>query len=199
MIEQTIIRDATSNLLGALESRHQITPDLSVLSSVFPRSVITKINDYILNTPNKPWQLETTEHGVEMDVPRHKISWHSDTVVEELHCAVENITPQVQAILEKPVKFHGIVLWQDHKNYLCDWHSDNPILMATMQIYLAGSTENPGTMFKLNDREHHTCPFVPNTGYLLNQTQNRLLHRSVEKVPANISRYSLFGMWVTKE
>lgn len=196
MIDQKIIQTATTDLQGALDSRIQISDDFSVLENVFSRSVITKVHDYILNEPQKPWQLETTEHGVEMQVPRHKIAWHGETVIEELHCAVENTTPKISEILGKEVKFHGIVLWQDHENYKIDWHSDNSILMATMQIYLAGSTENPGTVFEIEDDNHHTCQFVPNTGYFLNQTKTRLSHKSVGKVPANVNRYSLFGMWV---
>jgi hypothetical protein len=196
MIDQNIITNASISLQNALTDRFQHTNDFCTIKNVFSQEVLHKVNDYILNDSDKPWALETTEHGVEMKVPRSKINWHGETVVEELHCAMESITPEVQVILKKDIKFLGIVLWQDYENYKIDWHSDNPILLATMQIYLAGSTENPGTEFKISEGNFHTCDFIPNTGYFLNQTQNRLEHHTTGKVPANVSRYSLFGMWV---
>jgi hypothetical protein len=196
MIDQNIITNASISLQNALTDRFQHTNDFCTIKNVFSQEVLHKVNDYILNDSDKPWALETTEHGVEMKVPRSKINWHGETVVEELHCAMESITPEVQVILKKDIKFLGIVLWQDYENYKIDWHSDNPILLATMQIYLAGSTENPGTEFKISKGNFHTCDFIPNTGYFLNQTQNRLEHHTTGKVPANVSRYSLFGMWV---
>ena len=196
MIDQNIITNASISLQNALTDRFQHTNDFCTIKNVFSQEVLHKVNDYILNDSDKPWALETTEHGVEMKVPRSKITWHGETVVEELHCAMESITPEVQEILEKDIKFLGNALWQDYENYKIDWHSDNPILLATMQIYLAGSTENPGTEFKISKGNFHTCDFIPNTGYFLNQTQNRLEHHTTGKVPANVSRYSLFGMWV---
>ena len=195
MIDQDIIEKASDSLQKSLENRQELTKDFSTLENVFSLDVINKIHDYILNDSDKPWALETTSNGVEMKIPRRKINWHGETVIEELHCAMENITPEVQVILEKDIKFIGIVLWQDYENYKINWHSDNPILLATMQIYLAGSKKNPGTEFKLGGDNFHTCAFIPNTGYFLNQTQNRLEHHTTGKVPANVSRYSLFGMW----
>lgn len=195
MIDQDIIKKASDSLHTSVKNRRQHTNDFSTLANIFPDDVMHRINDYILNNSNKPWQLETTEHGVERNVPRSKIQWHGETVIEELHCAMESITNDVQKILKTDIKFLGIVLWQDYENYKIDWHSDNPILLATMQIYLAGSRNNPGTEFKLSEDNFHTCDFIPNTGYFLNQTHNRLEHHTTDKVPANVSRYSLFGMW----
>ena len=195
MIDQGIIKKASDSLQKSLKNRQELTNDFSTLENVFSLDVINKIHDYILNDSDKPWALEATSNGMEMQVPRRKISWHGETVIEELHCAMESVTPEVQVILKKDIKFLGIVLWQDYENYKIDWHSDNPVLLATMQIYLAGSKKNPGTEFKLGEDNFHTCDFIPNTGYFLNQTQNRLEHHTTGEVPANVSRYSLFGMW----
>lgn len=196
MIDQDIIKKASDSLHLSLENRHELTNDFSTIDNVFPLEVLHKAYDYILNQSDKPWELETTSAGVKMDVPRRKIQWHGETVIEELHCAMESITPDVCAILKTDIKFLGIVLWQDYENYKIDWHSDNPILLATMQIYLAGSKTNPGTEFKISDNNFYTCNFVPNTGYFLNQTHNRLEHHTTGSVPSDVSRYSLFGMWV---
>jgi len=195
MIDQDIIKKASDSLHLSLENRHELTKDFSTINNVFSLDVINKIHEYILNESDKPWALETTEHGVEMKVPRSKINWHGETVIEELHCAMDSLTTKVQVILKRDIKFLGNNLWQDYENYKIDWHSDNPILLASMQIYLAGSRKNPGTEFKLGEDNFHTCDFIPNTGYFLNQTQSRLEHRTTGSVPANVSRYSLFGMW----
>ena len=195
MIDQDIIQTASNNLKQAFENRTEHTKDFSTVQNIFSQNVLNKVHDYILNDSDKVWALETTSSGEEMHIPRNKIIWHSDTIIEELHMAMESITPQVQEVLDNPVNFVGIILWQDYENYKIDWHTDNPILMATMQIYLAGSKKNPGTEFELNEGEYHNCEFVPNTGYFLNQTERRLRHHTTGSVPPNVSRYSLFGMW----
>lgn len=195
MIDQQIIQTASDNLQKAFENRIKHNTHFSTVHNVFSTEVLNKVYDYILNNSDKIWELETTSNGEEMNIPRNKITWHMDTVIEELHVAMESITPQVQSVLNRPVKFVGIILWQDQENYKIDWHSDNPILMATMQIYVAGSKKNPGTEFELEEGKYHNCEFIPNTGYFLNQTESRLKHHTTGSVPPNVSRYSLFGMW----
>jgi hypothetical protein len=63
-----------------------------------------------------------------------------------------------------------------------------------MQIYLNGALSNPGTQFK-TDLGIITAPFVPNTGYLIDQRDFRPLHRLAHAVPKNQIRYSLFAIW----
>ena len=195
MIDQEIIQTASNNLQQAFKNRIVHNTHFSTIHNVFSPEVLNKVYDYILNDSDKIWELETTSNGKEMNIPRNKIAWHMDTVIEELHMAMESITPQVQSVLNRPVNFVGITLWQDHEHYHIDWHSDNPVLMATMQIYLAGSKKNPGTEFRLEEGKYHNCEFIPNTGYFLNQTECRLKHHTTGSVPPNVSRYSLFGMW----
>lgn len=192
MIDQNIIQTANTNLDQALQNRIQHTEDFSTIHNVFSADVLNKVYDYILNDSDKVWEAETTR---DPSVTRSKISWHAETVIEELHMAMESITPKVQTILDSPVHFTGLTLWEDEENYKIDWHTDNPILMATMQIYIAGSKNNPGTEFKLDEEKYHTCDFIPNTGYFLNQTKRRLEHHTTGSVPPHVDRYSLFGMW----
>ena len=103
--------------------------------------------------------------------------------------------PALATMTCKDLQFHGIVLWEDSEGYEIDWHTDNPLLMATIQIYVAGSTDNPGTEFKLLDGSTHTCDFKINTGSLIDQTKHRLSHHSTGRVPDLARRYSLFAMW----
>jgi hypothetical protein len=93
-----------------------------------------------------------------------------------------------------PIKFDGITLWRDQGGYNLDWHTDNPVIHLTMQIYLSGSLDNPGTEFKI-DSGSIIAPFVPNTGYFIDQRIIRPMHRLEHVVPENQTRYSLFALW----
>ena len=63
-----------------------------------------------------------------------------------------------------------------------------------MQIYLSGLSDTPGTEFKI-DSGSITAPFVPNTGYFIDQRIVRPMHRIAHAVQENQIRYSLFALW----
>lgn len=196
MIDQKLINDNSVYLSNALKNSVTISPQIKFLTNVFDQPVLVKLQEYFANQYHSNlWQFETTEYGEIMsNVPRYKISWDPESVVEEIHEVCNSVTPVVEEMCQGKTAFHGIALWRDHSGYNIGWHTDNPILKITMQIYLDGLESCPGTEFK-TDSGTIVAPFVKNTGYFLNQGELRPMHRLAHTVPHNQTRYSLFAMW----
>jgi hypothetical protein len=75
--------------------------------------------------------------------------------------------------------------WKDYPGFHCGSHTDNALLEASMQVYLADSTDPAmGTTF----HPEHTIAYRKNTGYLMiNQGQ---LHGG--DIPTQEMRYSTY-------
>jgi hypothetical protein len=197
MIDQDLINRNSDTLSAALKNSQPITPQLQFLQNAFDQSMLSKLQDYFdTNYHSDLWISETTPYGRPMTkTPRYKISWQAESVVEEIHEVCQSITPILQASNPTtPIVFDGITLWRDHGGYNLDWHTDNPAIHLTMQIYLSGSLSNPGTEFK-TDSGSIVKPFVPNTGYFVDQRNTRPTHRLAHAVPDEQIRYSLFALW----
>lgn len=195
MIDQMLIENNIQSLRDSFNTRKKVCDQLHIVQNVFTSEALSKLYCYILNEPDKPWQMETTSDYKVLDVPRKKISWHAESIIEEFHEIFSSLTDSITFAVKQDVKFHGIVLWKDQEGYEISWHTDNPILAATMQIYIAGTIYNPGTEFELKDGSYYTCDFKVNTGYFIDQTQHRLKHHTTGQVPNSTDRYSLFAMW----
>ena len=159
--------------------------------------MLVKLQEYFdTHYHNEMWIPETTQYGLPMhNTPRYKITWDPESVIEEIYEVCHLMTPILQELdPTAPIKFDGIAIWRDHSGYDLDWHTDNPAIHLTMQIYLIGSLDNPGTEFKI-DSGSIIAPFIPNTGYFIDQRSFRPPHRVAHKVPENQIRYSLFALW----
>ena len=197
MIDQDLINHNTDTLSTAFKKSQQVTPQLRFMQNAFDQPMLSKLKEYVdAHYHSDLWNYETTEHGQPMDdIPRHKLPWDPESVVEELHEVCHLLTPVLQELdPTKPIVFDGITLWRDQGGYDLDWHTDNPAIHLTMQIYLFGSQDIPGTEFKI-DSGSITAPFVPNTGYFVDQRIVRPTHRLAYMVPENQIRYSLFALW----
>lgn len=197
MIDQELINYNTDTLSTAFKNSRQITPQLKFIQDAFDQSMLEKLQEYVdTHYHSNLWVSETTAYGQPMDNrPRHKLAWDPESVVEEIHEVCQLITPMLQELDPTiPIVFDGITLWRDQGGYDLGWHTDNPAIHLTMQIYLNGSLTNPGTEFK-TDEGSITAPFVPNTGYFLDQRSVRPMHRLSHAVPKNQIRYSLFALW----
>jgi hypothetical protein len=198
MIDQQLIETNTQSLSKSLKNSKVADNYLRLVSDPFDKNLIAKFNRYIEQNYNSElWQADTDEHGVpRYAVPRFKISWDADTIIEELHEICQQQKPVLEEIYYKQFgDFVGIMIWRDHPGFEIGWHTDNPIIGASLQIYMGGSDNNPGTEFKVND-SNLVLPFVPNTGYLVDQSDNsRPRHRSAGTVAEGAIRYSLFAMW----
>lgn len=198
MIDQNLIDQNIVRLNSAVKNNTSINDQLKLVNNAFDQAMLSKLQDYFdANYNSKLWEPETTAYGRPMtDVPRFKLAWESESVIEELHEVCNGITPLVSELypgVER--KFDGIVIWRDHPGYDLSWHTDNPVIEVSLQVYLSGSDCNPGTEFKTGDSSL-PLPFIVNTGYIVNHDGvTRPMHRVAHPVPENEIRYSLFALW----
>lgn len=194
MIDDLLIKNTTKHLETLVLDSVPYDNHFKVLSDCLPRDVISKLHSYIFKSTNLDWQVSE----INSEVPRKKITWDSDTIIEELHCAFENITPTINKVFPKKMQhnFIGLSLWEDSEDYVMGWHVDNPILSANLQIYLFDKCpEYCGIKFSI-DGNNVSIPYKHNTGYLLDQSlENRYCHRISNPVPPNCKRYSLYVSW----
>lgn len=197
MIDQNLINQNIVALTTAVNNNEIINSQLRLIKNAFHQALILKLQEYFdQNYDNDLWVPETTEYGVPMDnIPRFKLTWEAESVIEELHEICQALTPLVIELYpDTQKKFNGIVIWRDHPGYDLAWHTDNPLIDVGLQIYLSGSPHNPGTEFKTGDTSL-VLPFIPNTGYIVKHTGNRPVHRVAYPVPVGEVRYSLFAIW----
>lgn len=198
MIDQDLIDRNSRSLDLALANAKKINDVLHLINDAFESELFTKFNHYIENNKDSDlWIPETDTYGKPMaTVPRYKLSWQAESVIEELHEICQSQTMNIQKMFAKKIgDFRGIVIWRDHEGYSLDWHTDNPVIGTSLQVYMSGSADNPGTEFANKDS---TClvPFAVNSGYVVDQSSNnRPRHRVSGVVPPGSIRYSLFAMW----
>lgn len=198
MLDYDLIAANTQTLNQSLRESQPINHSLRLVSGALQLELLSKLGDYFQdNFHSDLWVPETTTYGVPMlKTPRYKLTWHAESVIEELHEICQAQTDCLETLYQKPLgPFKGIVIWRDHTGYELDWHQDNPVIGMSIQIYLQGSEHNPGTEFQI-ESGNHTVPFVPNTGYIVDQsTASRPWHRVSGQVPKDQVRYSLFVIW----
>ena len=198
MIDQQLIDQNTATLIVSVTTAKRINSQLNLITSVFTPSLLTKLETYFVERESSElWVPETTMYNVPMsDRPRHKLTWEAESVIEELHEVCNNLTDTVHRIYPTCTKpFCGIVIWRDREGYDIKWHTDNPVVDVTLQVYLSGSEKNPGTEFEVGDGTV-TAPFIPNTGYIVQHAgEKRPRHQIAYPVPAGETRYSLFAIW----
>ena len=197
MIDQQLIEQTANSIIQSLNNKKSVNNSLYILENVLPESACEKLWDYIQITDK--WQ--SIEDGFYQQ-NRKKIVWDSDTIIEELHHAFEQVTAKINDTFksEQIQNYIGIALWEDSENYSIDWHTDNPILSSAIQIYLFDTCpEECGTTFKIKDKDV-ALPFVHNTAYLADHIiENKLLHKTTKSTPLGIKRYSLYVSWSFEE
>lgn len=193
MIDNLLIENNSKSISNSFVDSKQISKYLYELNNVLTVDTLDKLKEYISGECEWEWQESYESKYKERNKScRSKITWDQDTVIEEIHTAIDNSTPEIEKMFDLNLKFMGVTLWKDEIGHKLPWHTDNPIIAVTMQIYLFGE-DCPGTVFKVNDAEH-TCLFLKNNGYLVNQsTKERPFHRIEFDVKS--VRYSLFAMW----
>jgi hypothetical protein len=191
MIDQTLI---TQGSLVATQSISSAKPTsingLWRIENFFDIAVMSKLIEYFNNVDHSHWQ----EFNDEKYHQRKKITWQSDTVVEELHEICDSITEKIREISPTAQHYWGINLWKDSENYFMDWHTDNTDIDMSLQIYLSGPENCPGTIFR-NSENVVEFEFVPNNGYLTDQGINQIEHKFSGAVGPGYPRYSLHAVW----
>jgi hypothetical protein len=195
MIDQELIEQNIKHALHAF-ANIEPTPSCSLwkIKNIFTDSLIDKIKNYVI--ANNDSNLWASVQGQEQ-LNRKKITWHQDTVIEEVHLILEGLTSDVNAMFPGCHKnFLGISLWKDWDGYKMDWHVDNPIIDVSIQLYLFDTApREAGTVFKIGTTDF-LIPYVSNSGYLYVQNENSsLLHKPAIEITANAVRYSLYSIW----
>lgn len=192
MIDQQLILQGQQQIVNAFNTRSTTPSDrLWIINNVLSDDILKKLKEYINSVDKSKWE---TVAGQE-SLPRGKISWDSDTVIEELHEIYSALTDTINQAYPAPYKhFWGISLWKDTAGYSIDWHTDNPDIDLAIQIYLYGDG-TLGTTFLINSQEFNV-PGDHNSGYVAyHSDQPKPLHRSQRTVPVGQVRYSLYAVW----
>lgn len=191
-IDLKLIDDATVNASKSLQHRIQTkSQSLFKLDNFLTESLMDKLYKFFSSDCNWIPQLDSKNQIVDS---RKKINWLADSVVEETHIVFENLTPIIQKIFNRTLKFDGISIWQDTTNFFVSRHSDNPKIELAIQIYLSEYTLNLGTVFEC-DNEIVKIDYKINNGYLMDN-KAKLTHYMPIPVPADHVRYSVYAIWV---
>lgn len=190
-----IVKSNTDILQQSIINGSSITDHLKTIENVFGPNLMNRLIEY-LGTADIEWVKETGQE----DLPRKKVSWDPDTVIEELHQCCNNLTPYINSefVANGETVFEGVSIWQDSEGYTMEYHTDNPKIAVALQVYIYGAPETCGTSFVIDDQVIDV-PFQYNTGYILEQVEGeRLLHAPSQPVPAGVERFSLYAVWSRK-
>lgn len=192
MIDQTAIDINAQQLVQKLQQKIPTKfSGLYMLKDVLDPTILSRLKTYIESVNPEQWQ---TVQGQESK-PRSRISWDTDTVIEELHEIFNSATTTINDIFPDVYKhFWGISIWQDQEGYSMNWHTDNPDIDVALQLYLYTEL-GFGTIFQNNDTQT-LIPSIHNTGYLaLHTGDNKIPHKTENMVPPGVTRYSLYAVW----
>jgi hypothetical protein len=189
-LDFTLIENSTAYSLDKLSNKTStISPDLFLLDSFLYPPLLTKLNDYILNT-----ELEWHVDPYREIKNRTKINWVFDSVIEEVHIVMKNLTTVLNQQFNRSDKFLGITIWKDQEGYTIDRHKDRVLIDLAIQIYLFGGTEDLGTKFEY-DNTIISADYKENSGYL-QDNQTGVVHYLDTPVPKDHIRYSLYAIWI---
>jgi len=169
------------------------SPCLFLIENVFTDELLSKLKKYVNNDQLLPWEVVENQQTLN----RRKITWHQDTVIEEIHNVFSELTDLVNDKFPIPKKnFLGTSLWKDADGYTMSWHTDNPIIDVSIQVYLFNTAlPKSGTVFKINNTDF-LVPYVSNSGYVCIQTSEpNILHKPATVTSPEEVRYSIYSIW----
>jgi hypothetical protein len=185
-----LIKQATAYSLERLNYRIP-TPSskLHFLESFIDPELSNKLlsfiqTDDILWSPEKDQNYQT----------RGKLNWVFDSVIEEAHIVLENLTDKINELYQREVYFQGISVWRDIYPYTIETHRDNPEINIAVQIYLSGNGSELGTKFNYDNQVIQT-PYTKDSGYIQDNTDDRTNHYFDSTIPPDHTRYSLYAIW----
>lgn len=192
MIDNKLIGEIATQCLQQLaHCRATPSPALWCIDNFLPCTALAKLQKFVKD-PDMEW---SAVDGQSL-LPRQRISWQIDSIIEEIYEAWSTLTPIItERISHRAENFWGISLWRDQPGYTIGWHTDNVNIDVSMQLYLFDEYQLPGTDF-LIDHNVYSVPFQNNCGYIVdNAADKRLTHKIAYEVPANTIRYSLYAIW----
>lgn len=188
-LDFTLIDDSTVYSINQLKNKAPtVSPGLFLLESFLHPQLLAKLNDYIINA-DLAWQVEPYQANRN----RLKINWVSDSVIEEVHIVMENLTSALNQQFNRTDRFLGVTIWKDQEGYTIERHTDNSTVNLAIQIYLTGSVDDLATKFEYGN-VIISADYKENSGYL-QDNQLGIMHYLDNPVPKDHVRYSLYAIW----
>jgi hypothetical protein len=192
MIDDNLIKNSVDHARCSIAEQKFLIPGiLGAVQNMLHPDLRAKLNHF-LKFSDCEWVPELKQE----DLPRKKINWEPESVIEELHEIMTSLTPTVNALFpsESPLHFWGISLWKDTEGYYIHEHKDNTDLHSVIHVYLDSEGPCPGTVFQ-HAGSSIDINHVANTGYIYCNGRERLTHNISYTVPRGTVRYSLYAQW----
>ena len=187
MLDFALIDRATEYSLNRLRHCEEtVCPTLFLLNDILHPELLDKLYQFVSTYPESGWD---AEHGQETR-NRLKLNWVPESVIEETHVVLENLTGPINDIFDKTDTFLGITIWKDRSGYKILKHIDNPLIDIAMQVYL-NSEGDYATEFEYSGNEIK-AEYKKNAGYLLGSP---VLHAMPNPVASEHTRFSLYAIW----
>lgn len=191
-LDFTLIEKATNYSIDQFNKKTLTDcPYIFTLNEFLYPELLEKLYKFLLSNNN--WTVQEDYKNVGHRDSRFKLNWESDTVVEEAHIVLENLTEVFNQFYNKNNKFLGINLWKDITGFSLAKHIDNPDIDLSLQIYLNSSADDLGTKFTYQNITINT-PYIKNHGYIMDNL-GKVVHYFDSTIPSDYARYSLYAIW----
>lgn len=191
-LDFTLIEKATNYSIDQFNKKTLTDcPYIFTLNEFLYPELLEKLYKFLLSNNN--WTGQEDYKNVGHRDSRFKLNWESDTVIEEAHVVLENLTEVFNQFYNKNNKFLGINLWKDVTGFSLTTHIDNPDIDLAMQIYLNNGTDDLGTKFTYQNIIINS-PYIKNHGYIMDNL-GKVVHYFDSKIPLDYARYSLYAIW----
>jgi hypothetical protein len=191
-LDFTLIEKATNYSIDQFDKKTSTDcPYIFILHEFLDPELLEKLYKFALFNNN--WSIQEDYKKIGYRDSRFKLNWASDTVIEETHIVLENLTQVLNQFYNKNNKFLGINLWKDVTGFSLSKHVDNPDIDLAMQIYLNNGSDDLGTTFTYQDTIVKT-PYIENHGYIMDNL-GKVLHYFDSTIPVDYTRYSLYAIW----
>jgi|LakMenE18May11ns_1017448.scaffolds.fasta_scaffold9772491_2 hypothetical protein len=189
-LEFELIKKSTEYSSGKLKNITKSNcPDLFFLNDFLYPPLMNKLVNFLITT-DIDWQVEIYQEQLN----RLKLNWIPDSVIEEVHIVLENLTSELNQKFNRNNKFLGVTIWKDQEGYTIEKHNkDNSVIDIALQLYLSENLVDLGTKFEYKD-EIIQVNYRKNHGYLYDNSQGVPHYMSIP-VPKEHIRYSLYAMW----
>lgn len=171
-----------------IEKTTTTCPHLFLLNDFLYQPLLEKLLAFV-EPDTEHWQTVLYQEST----VRRSISWLPDTVIEETHMVMQELTNSLNDLFQKQTTFSGISVWKDVHPYSIKLHKDNNMVGTAMQLYLTSGPKNLNTVFEYNSTLIG-ANYQKNSGYIMDNTY-KIIHGMLTPVPVDHIRYSLYAIW----
>jgi len=168
----------------SLDNAVEIVPGLWSVNNLFEENELDELFQRIENEPEENWGVCRFGAYNQSNNSRLELKWITDGVLDDIWVKLDSLDYSRFGF-----KFRTAIVWKDYEGYRISEHADSEHIIGSMQIYLNNAPENLGTVFG-----EHALPFIPNTGYIMDNIYKRL-HKMPNAVPKGVTRYSLYALF----